>query len=66
MFEPPRCPHTDCAFHRAPIKRFYVHHGSYKARVHTAPIPRYRCRGCRRTFSRQTFRLSYRDRKPHL
>ncbi|MEM9802679.1 MAG: hypothetical protein AAGA20_20300, partial [Planctomycetota bacterium] len=47
-------------------KRFYVHHGSYKARVHTAPIPRYRCRGCRRTFSRQTFRLSYRDRKPHL
>ena len=27
-------------------------------------MPRYRCRSCRKTFSRQTFRHDYRDRKP--
>ncbi len=66
MFEPPRCPHAGCVFHRSPVERFYVRHGSYVASVHSQPIPRFRCRACRRTFSRQTFRLSYRDRKPHL
>jgi hypothetical protein len=27
-------------------------------------VPRFSCRGCNRSFSRQTFRLDYRDRKP--
>jgi hypothetical protein len=29
-------------------------------------VPRFRCRTCRRTFSRQTFRVDYRDHKAHL
>ena len=66
MFEPPRCPYAACPRHADPGPDFYVRHGSYTARVHTFPVPRFRCRTCRRTFSRQTFRLSYRDRKPHL
>ncbi len=66
MFEPPRCPYAACPRHADPGSDFYTRHGSYTARVHTFPVPRFRCRSCRRTFSRQTFRLSYRDRKPHL
>jgi hypothetical protein len=27
-------------------------------------VPRFLCKGCRRTFSRQTFRVDYRDRRP--
>ena len=66
MFEPPRCPYESCPRHRAPGTRFFLRHGFYRARVHTDPVPRFRCRSCRRTFSRQTFRVSYRDKKPHL
>jgi transposase-like protein len=66
MFEPPRCPYAACPRHADPGRNFYVRHGSYTARVHTFPVPRFRCRSCLRTFSRQTFRLSFRDRKPHL
>lgn len=66
MFEPPRCPYATCLHHRSPGRDFFVRHGSYVAAVHTDPVPRFRCRSCRRTFSRQTFRLDYRDRKPHL
>jgi len=29
-------------------------------------VPRFRCRTCRRTFSRQTFRMDYRDHRPEL
>jgi len=66
MFEPPRCPYSACHFHRSPGRGFYRRHGTYVASVHTEPVPRFRCRSCGRTFSRQTFRLDYRDRKPHL
>ncbi|MEM6567357.1 MAG: hypothetical protein AAF957_03045 [Planctomycetota bacterium] len=66
MFEPPRCPFEECPNHRPPDEKFYVRHGTYTARVHTDPVPRFRCRSCRRTFSRQTFRLGYRDKKPHV
>ena len=29
-------------------------------------MPRFKCRACGRTFSRQTFRQSYRDHRPDL
>jgi len=29
-------------------------------------VQRFRCRSCRRTFSRQTFRADYRQKKPHI
>lgn len=66
MFEPPRCPYADCSAHKEPDGRFYLRHGFYRAQCRPVPVPRFRCRRCRRTFSRQTLRSDYRDHKPHL
>ena len=66
MFRPPFCPHRDCARHAQPEPGFYVRHGHYRAKCRAHSIPRFRCKTCRRTFSRQTFRHDYRDHKPHL
>lgn len=63
-FVPPRCPNTSCQQHRSPESRFYWRHGSYVARCRSEPVPRFRCRYCRKGFSRQTFRHDYRDRRP--
>ena len=64
MFSPPRCPHRECSQHRSPNPQFFVRHGSYRPKCRPWPVPRFRCRSCRRTFSRQTFRADYRDHKP--
>lgn len=66
MFRPPFCPFRSCSQHAAPRPRFFVGHGHYRARCRSHPVPRFRCRSCRRTFSRQTFRMDYRDRRPDL
>jgi transposase-like protein len=66
MFRPPRCPHVACPAHRHPTPRFCTAHGSYRPRCRPHPVPRFRCRLCHRTFSRQTFRADYRQKKPHL
>lgn len=66
MFEPPRCPRTDCPRHADPGPAFYTRHGAYRALCRPHPIPRFRCKTCRRTFSRQTFRADCGDHKPHL
>ena len=63
-FVPPRCPNVDCVAHREPPPRFFISNGSYVTASEPRPVPRFRCRFCRRTFSRQTFRHSYRDRRP--
>ena len=66
MFEPAFCPWRECGFHAAAPRGFCVPHGAYKPKCRTHPVPRFRCTGCGRTFSRQTFRCDYRMRKPHL
>ena len=68
MFEPPRCPHRLCAFHLAPSKDrpWFVRHGHYQPLCRPHPVPRFRCLKCRRSFSRQTFRMDYRDHRPDL
>jgi transposase-like protein len=66
MFLPPRCPHRTCSSHRLPPPRFFARHGHYRAKCRPWPVPRYRCKSCRRTFSRQTFRADYRDHRPDL
>ena len=66
MFRPPRCPHRDCIHHTAPDPGFYRTHGQYQPKCRPHPIPRFRCSACRRTFSRQTFRMDYRDHRPDL
>ena len=66
MFQPLRCPYRGCSQHRFPRPRFYVRHGSFHPKCRPRPVPRFRCRNCRRTFSRQSFRMDFRDHKPYL
>lgn len=64
-FVPVRCPNRRCPAFRRPPPRFYRRNGSYRPRCRREAVPRFRCKVCRRGFSRQTFRLDYRDRRPH-
>jgi transposase-like protein len=66
MFVPWRCPYPDCPFHRSPRPLFFTRRGFYRPRCRNHPVPRFRCRHCRRTFSRQSFRADFRHKKPHL
>ena len=66
MFKPHCCPNRSCPQHLKPAPHFFIRFGSYRAKCRSQAIPRFRCRTCRRTFSRQTFRADYRDHKPHL
>ena len=63
-FVPPRCPHRDCAAHVDPRPGFSRRSGSYWPRCRSEPVPRFRCVMCRRSFSRQTFRHDFGDRRP--
>ena len=66
MFEPPRCPNRRCPRHVDACPARFLRHGHYLAKCRPHPIPRFRCPTCRRTFSRQTFRMDYRDHRPDL
>jgi hypothetical protein len=66
MFTPPFCPYRDCAHHARPRAGFCILFGTYHPRCRPHPVQRFRCRACRRTFSRQTFRMDYRDHRPAL
>jgi len=66
MFKPHCCPNRSCPQHMRPTRDFFIRFGSYRAKCRSHSVPRFRCRTCRRTFSRQTFRADYRDHKPHL
>jgi hypothetical protein len=64
-FQPRFCPWPACPEHRrtAPGYRVFPH-GAY--RTARRSVPRFRCRACRRTFSRQSFALSYYLKRPEL
>lgn len=66
MFIPPRCPDTRCQAHAHPFDGFFVKLGFYRPLGRAHAVPRFRCRVCRKGFSRQTFRADYRQKKPHL
>ena len=66
MFEPARCPYFRCSKHLEPSPGFFRHHGHYQPLCRPHPVPRFRCKSCGRTFSRQTFRMDYRDHRPDL
>ena len=71
MFAPPHCPNPECTAHfrgstTSNGRPFFSRHGYFKPRCRNHAVPRFLCRFCRRTFSRQTFRQSYQDKKPHL
>ena len=66
MFQPLFCPYPPCPNHRAAQAGFYVRHGHYHPRCRSHPVPRFLCRLCKRSFSRQSFCADRRHKKPHL
>jgi transposase-like protein len=65
-FQPPFCPWQSCAEHqrRQPGYRFRRH--GFFSTAQRRRIPRFRCLICKRTFSRQTFAVSYYRKRPEL
>ena len=65
-FQPPFCPNPACKHHQRPAGEFFVRKGFYQPACRRMPVPRFKCRECRRGFSRQTFRHDYHDHRPDL
>jgi len=63
---PPYCPFVDCDFHLDPKGWRYKRAGFYSRSIPPFRIQRYRCAACKRSFSSQSFSLTYRLRLPHL
>ena len=65
MFFPPFCPNPSCPCHHAGCQpaRWYYRRGSYHTGAFGS-VPRFTCRACGCSFSRQTFRLDYHVKKP--
>ncbi len=55
---PPFCPNKECPSHHPLTPKWYRPFGSYLTKAH-GMVARYICRRCRKSFSEQTFRLSY-------
>ena len=64
-FMPPFCPWPECVAHRGPGRGFQ-RNGWYRKKSDPRHIPRYRCRDCWRTCSRQTFSTTYYLKRPAL
>lgn len=44
----------------------YIKKGYYKTKHNGQPVPRYRCKSCRKLFSTQSLKSTYRQKKPGL
>lgn len=56
---PPFCPNRACPNHHVPAATiWFIHFGSYHSKAH-GRVSRFACRRCGKSFSEQTFRLSY-------
>ena len=65
-FRPPFCPWPDCREHRRRRRDYrFDRHGTYSTR-RRPKVPRFRCRTCRRSYSRQSFTTSYYLKRPEL
>ena len=66
-FVPRFCPWPQCVRHDPPSNHplRFERHGAYLRRDGRR-VPRYRCTACRRTFSKQTFAVSYFLKRPEL
>jgi transposase-like protein len=64
---PPHCPNPKCPCHKAFSSRNdFKRHGYYSTQANPKCIPRFLCKRCRRSFSRQTFSTTYWQKLPHL
>jgi transposase-like protein len=66
MFVPGRCPYPACRFHLQPTVGFFLRRGFYHPQCRSQPVQRFLCRGCGRSFSRQSFRADFAHKKPYL
>ena len=66
MFVPPHCPNRNCPQYTDARPRFFKRNGFYGPKCRPRPVQRFRCRTCGLGFSRQTFRMDYRDHRPDL
>ncbi|HET6277353.1 MAG TPA: hypothetical protein VFG08_01070, partial [Candidatus Polarisedimenticolia bacterium] len=65
-FRPRFCPWPDCGEHRRSSPGYRCdRHGTFSTRRRPR-VPRFRCRACRRSFSRQSFATSYYLKRPEL
>jgi transposase-like protein len=64
-FMPPFCPWPDCVAHRSPGRGFQ-RNGWYRKPSDPKHIPRFRCRDCKGSCSRQTFSTTYYLKRPAL
>lgn len=63
-FVPPFCPNPECTACDHPEGVWWIRRGYFRVQCRAAPEQRFRCKLCRRSFSRQTFRHDYYDKKP--
>ena len=63
---PPHCPNHRCPHHRDPTDWRYRRAGYYLRQAPPHRVPRFQCRHCRKSFSRQTFSTTYWLRRPQL
>ncbi len=66
MFRPPYCPNPACVAHDEPEGIFFTRAGSFQPKCRPWPVPRFLCKHCGKSFSRQTFRADSRDHRPDL
>lgn len=64
MFTPIRCPNPDCPRHHEAGDRFFWRNGRYRAECRSHWVACFKCKTCRKSFSRQTYRQDYRDKVP--
>ena len=64
-FHPPECPNPACSSHSAG-NFHYQRKGQYRRKCDGRLIPRFLCGSCGRQFSSQTFRFTFRYRRPNL
>lgn len=60
------CPNQSCKYSHRTYKRFYHRRGSFFCKWKKQSVPRYQCKGCKKSFSSSTHRLDYRHKKPYL
>ena len=65
-FTPPFCPNSKCLYHQARDYRCYVKNGFERTQKPPHINQRYKCVHCRRGFSRNTFCIDFRKKKPGL
>lgn len=60
------CPYKECKNNLNPLEGFYNKKGYYKTKHNYQPVPRYQCKTCKKYFSSQTFKDTYKQKKPEL